>query len=1277
MEPIDLNSAAKLVDFSGGNSQMKALGRLQLSGAVALQNMLANPEVGMGYLADEVGMGKTYIALGAIAMMRYFNPGYRVLYICPSRNVQEKWYGRELPNFVKTNVLTRNFRVRTPQGDSGTPSISCANVDELIHAATTGYYGDIFVRMSSFSIAMGEDEEGLERHLRELREHVPTSVLGKVQRGKEGIKKAYAKALNYLLPTFDLVVIDEAHNFKHPFESSARNLTLSRILGFNNEPGESYRRRVKSALLLSATPFDVNPVHLYNQLNMVGKAQLLPDQEQWEDKARLRSAMARFMVRRLNELVIQGERHTRNMYRREWRKGERAEIGFKSDEHKLITALVQKHIGDVLNRKGGNPSFQLGLLASFESYAQTTRSGPVEFDGEKASESRNDAQDRHLIAAIRDSYVVEESFGKSLPHPKMDQVSREAAGLALEKGRKQLIFVRRVKSVSEIKQKLDDEYDDWMRRHIDNALAGCTDQLKFLERVWAEYHEVRKRRDDDISGGEVDGSADEEEERLPPKNDTIFNWFFRGERPIELERALPAEMRRWVTPEALKRSLTSRNNANILLFEFNWAAWVAQPLFGMPLDELIDNLGESRLREVLASAPGVPEDDQLSLFLSIQQVFLTEVARQSPEKPGIAELAAYLQPLIRGGNYRLTEVTDFLQVLSTRTMFSHLHQRNLSCRYFNTALLAKAINDGGRDLYDRIHRVEIHRQLLAQSFRSGHPFVDLYLARLSLGDAELNDARRQEWLAKICQLLEEQRAYEGFSTARELSLLNGNLELVIKNNLPGVYSRTQDELRVWLNRQLPSSAPVIGANGETSANRSVQARKFRMPGYPLILVSTDVFQEGEDLHTFCDSVIHYGLSSSPVSIEQKTGRVDRVGAYAHRRLLSLEGGSAVADGDFIQVSFPFVKQSIEAVQVRTLCNNLNLFLASLHEIGVEGKSMDEFVDASVELSNRNEIPDQLLDLLTSPYAAPVSLQSNPQLENSIRQDTEQRAEAVEHVNAMLQSVGVKEKPNNRFEMHMPGLEQQDFDVRMDSARSCGEMLLRVTAMRAAGGANTGTVISPGELTKAWMLEEQARLYRETLYRTYAIRVKDGYELRRDAEMLVGGPGITQEADIAGLFTRFSQQAGHTNEPESLKDQLPDIDEVKVNDFLKSGFQWAGTFSAKRRRHTLELIFKFDDDRRRRHCIRVGYRSGYFYFEATVADAEKIKGFSRNKLLRCTWLRNRNVDLVGFLVRPDGCLVARAFHPAPSMGFDEFIFTAYLLAVEADRMEYLINELDEY
>lgn len=1272
MQPIDMTTASMLLDFSGGDPQLAPLGQLQMEGAVALQNMLADPEVGIGYLADEVGMGKTYVTLGVVAMMRYFNPAYRVLYICPSRNVQEKWYGREHPNFIKTNVLTRNYKIRTPQGDPGTPSISCSSVDELIHAATTGYYGDIFVRMSSFSMAMGEDEEGLHRHWQALKEHVPASVLSRYRLAKEDIKKAYAKALNYLLPTFDLVVIDEAHNFKHSFESSARNLALSRILGFNSEDDENYRRRVKSALLLSATPFDVNPLHLYNQLNLVGKSHLLPEADRWQDKGCLRAAMAKFMVRRLNELIIRGERHTRNMYRREWRKGERAEVGFESDEHKLITALVQKHIGDVLNREGGSPSFQLGLLASFESYAQTTRSGPVEFDGEKAPETRSDAQDRHLIAAIRDSYVLNEGFGKSLPHPKMDQVSREAATLALERGRKQLIFVRRVKSVSEIKQKLDDEYDDWMRRHIENALGGSSQAARFMERVWDVYHEVRKRRDDDISGGEVESDADEEEERLPPKNDTIFNWFFRGERPVELEQALAMDLRRWPTPEALKKSLIARNSANVVLFEFNWAAWVASAVFDIRLEELIDRIGEERVRAVLGSAQTVAEDDTLSLFLSVQQAFLEEVANHWPDCPALSELAAYLKPLIRSGGFRPSDAQVSRQILSSSTFFSHLYETGLADYFFGTTgALAAAVREGDKAIYEQIHRVEIHRQLLAQSFRSGHPFIDLYLARLILGEAELNESRRQLWLRGLCQTLEEQRHHQRFGTATELSRLNDNLDLVIKNNLPGVYARQQDELRLWLNRQVPSSAPVIGANGETTANRSVQARKFRMPGYPLVLVSTDVFQEGEDLHTFCDSVIHYGLSSSPISIEQKTGRVDRVGAFAHRHLLGLDGEREVVDDDFIQVRFPFVRQSIEAIQVRTLCNNLNVFLGTLHEIGGGGVSIDEFVDTSRELASRNEIPDQLLEFLESPYAPLVTRRFNPELERKVSQDTEKYRDAARHVMAMVQSVvGVGRDRSDSLGVCVPGLEHHGFEVRLDSARSCGEMLLRVTANDAR------EVIGWSELTREWIVARQAELYRRSLYRTYGIRVRDGLELRRDAEMLVGGPGITDRDDIIGLFARFALVGEETGDPVSLDEIIPELDEHRVNEYLTTGFHWSGTFACHRHAGSLALVFQFDEDRRRKREIHVRYWHGCCYFETQVADEAVVEEFSRDKLLRCTWLRNRNVDLVGFLVRPDGCLVARALHPAASMGFEEFVFSAYVLAVEADRMAYLIMDQDQ-
>src|SRR5512140_955229 len=81
----------------------------QLRGAVAVHNILERRRV--AYLADEVGMGKTYVALGALALFRHFKPDFRVLVIAPRENIQRKWI-KELENFIRFNVRFPDLRVK-------------------------------------------------------------------------------------------------------------------------------------------------------------------------------------------------------------------------------------------------------------------------------------------------------------------------------------------------------------------------------------------------------------------------------------------------------------------------------------------------------------------------------------------------------------------------------------------------------------------------------------------------------------------------------------------------------------------------------------------------------------------------------------------------------------------------------------------------------------------------------------------------------------------------------------------------------------------------------------------------------------------------------------------------------------------------------------------------------------------------------------------------------------------------------------------------------------
>jgi len=93
--------------------------------------------------------------------------------------------------------------------------------------------------------------------------------------------------------------------------------------------------------------------------------------------------------------------------------------------------------------------------------------------------------------------------------------------------------------------------------------------------------------------------------------------------------------------------------------------------------------------------------------------------------------------------------------------------------------------------------------------------------------------------------------------------------------------------------------PVRMVYGDTSRdirNRIMLA--FNSPMFPEVLISSAVLGEGVDLHRFCRHVIHHDLCWNPSTLEQRTGRLDRIRCKAeltHRPIVVYEpfiGGSA-------------------------------------------------------------------------------------------------------------------------------------------------------------------------------------------------------------------------------------------------------------------------------------------------------------------------------------------------------------------------------------------------
>lgn len=94
---------------------------------------------------------------------------------------------------------------------------------------------------------------------------------------------------------------------------------------------------------------------------------------------------------------------------------------------------------------------------------------------------------------------------------------------------------------------------------------------------------------------------------------------------------------------------------------------------------------------------------------------------------------------------------------------------------------------------------------------------------------------------------------------------------------------------------------------------------FNTPLVPEVLILTSVGQEGIDLHRECRHVIHHDLPWNPATLEQRTGRIDRIGSKAER--LRRPGG----EGGELDVVLPYVANTYDEYRFRRVHARAQLF----------------------------------------------------------------------------------------------------------------------------------------------------------------------------------------------------------------------------------------------------------------------------------------------------------------------------------------------------------------
>lgn len=135
-------------------------------------------------------------------------------------------------------------------------------------------------------------------------------------------------------------------------------------------------------------------------------------------------------------------------------------------------------------------------------------------------------------------------------------------------------------------------------------------------------------------------------------------------------------------------------------------------------------------------------------------------------------------------------------------------------------------------------------------------------------------------------------------------------------------------------------------NGDT--DKSTRGRSmvgFNTPFFPDILISSSVLSEGVDLHLACRHVIHHDLSWNPATLEQRTGRIDRIGGKVERVRQP------------IQVYLPYIAATQDEKQYRVVMDRESWFNVLM---GDEFKLDFSTIETRAE---RLKLPDSIVSRL--------------------------------------------------------------------------------------------------------------------------------------------------------------------------------------------------------------------------------------------------------------------------------------------------------------------------
>lgn len=876
-------------------------------------------------LADEVGMGKTFEAIGVIASVRRQNRKARILVITPGPDLNKQWIGAmnrfrergfyafrkgeysevthltQLPSaarreghilfapigiFVNVRaveeqhfLLNAFFRWRRLHDDTrravckayfGTVR-GVADVTRMKpYMDVSGYAGllplleDAFRRPARRREFTPEEFEGLDN----IYEDSGAEGFGNKKRVRRALARARFKLLNGMLPNFSLLVVDEAHKLKNPW--SVRSQAVANIL-FGK-----YRKTV----FLTATPFQLGVSELEQVFTTFSYASITN-----EERRRLRNEVDELFARIGEYQTAYDELQSAWQFLDAEKVGEfvewyAANPGLDAEPPSKEVAALAEVVRRLLKLKRGEiePGFRRWMIRSVKEQKNTYR--------RHLASRLSPGRGSFLPFMLYERLIFEVFRKRRTTYKAAVEINLTSSFEAATKGA--LLDDGGVSEDHDI-----EAYRALLRDVLKPAGRGGVKDHPKVERVVSEACAAMLRGEKMLIFCE--------------RNETVHAIKRRCDRVWEShilrlwQKVFPGRGAAdiWHQQRNYQKYFTTTASPYYLMLRENYArAFAGDDLISEAGVASINGLANEILRGVRVGGSSAERVNYKIARRCIEQAALRLASERRPsmfdELPGHAADAArnILQEEFIYAGLALTADEEEGDYEEPR---ANTHPRWQISEHLAESILAPCREGVWHRLrgelaqlpaHDRVRFVEAVRAFLT---RKEVEFLPLLLARAAGAESEHTAVRAalEEWWAEPDNLWRERvRSLLTYCAGRNESQRDKILESGLRAGVP-----VRDTLAAEFREDLKEG--------------------FNTPFYPMVLICNRPMQEGVDLHRECRSLVHHDLSWNPAQLEQRVGRLDRIGSRVRR-------DRETDPRAMLYIHYPLVDRTIDVRQYRTV-----------------------------------------------------------------------------------------------------------------------------------------------------------------------------------------------------------------------------------------------------------------------------------------------------------------------------------------------------------------------